>query len=58
MLRQALRVLDNAMDTIIDAPEKEQSGWELLQRDAAGGLAMRAFAHAIYGLRKVRPPAA
>jgi hypothetical protein len=51
---QALRVLDNAMDTIIDAPEAGHTGWALLQRDASGGMAMRAFAHVVYGLRKAR----
>lgn len=53
---QALRVLDNAMDTIIDAPQDAKSGWSLLERDASGGWAMRLFAHIVYGLRKVLPP--
>jgi hypothetical protein len=29
---QALRVLDNAMDTIIDKPEDPSSGWSILER--------------------------
>lgn len=51
---QALRVLDNAMDTIIDKPLANVSGWSILERDASGGRLMRWFAHFVYLLRKVR----
>ncbi len=50
---QALRVLDNAMDTIIDKPDKPLKGWTILERDASGGRLMRWFAHLVYILRKV-----
>ncbi|BDA42347.1 probable Na(+)/H(+) antiporter NhaH at N-terminal half [Coccomyxa sp. Obi] len=49
---QALRVLDNAMDTIIDKPDRPLKGWTILERDASGGRLMRWFAHAVYILRK------
>ena len=52
-LFQALRVLDNAMDTIVDAPDSPKSGWAMLESEASGGWSMRAFAHLVYGLRKV-----
>lgn len=55
-LVQALRVLDNAMDTIIDKPDSIRSGWSILERDASGGRLMRWFAHLVYLLRKVRCP--
>ena len=29
---QALRVLDNAMDTIIEKPDDPKSGWSILER--------------------------
>ena len=41
------------MDTIIDAPDDPKSGWAMLESEASGGWSMRAFAHLVYGLRKV-----
>ncbi|CAL5219904.1 g1831 [Coccomyxa viridis] len=49
---KALRVLDNAMDTIIEKPDDPKSGWSILERDASGGWIMHVFALCVYQLRK------